>query len=241
LMAGGGAAGLNIVPIAHELGCSQVLVPRMAGALSACGAQYTDVVTEFSTNQVTQSDQFDFNAVNQALAGLEASMEDFKAGLRAKGIEKFRFEYFVEARYQYQVWELEVPLAGPRFQSPADVATVVKAFHTTHQSIFAVSEADRHIEFIQWKARVTGELSRPPMKPLQKTATIAAVPSRTAQAYFTATGKVEIPLFRGETLGPGTQITGPALIVEPITTLVLYPGSRATVTQFNNYMVDVPS
>ncbi|MGC5371892.1 hydantoinase/oxoprolinase family protein, partial [Klebsiella pneumoniae] len=36
LMAGGGAAGLNIVPIAHELGCSRVLVPRMAGALSAC-------------------------------------------------------------------------------------------------------------------------------------------------------------------------------------------------------------
>ena len=162
LMAGGGAAGLNIVPIAHELGCSQVLVPRMAGALSACGAQYTDVVTEFSTNQVTQSAQFDFDAVNAALTGLKASMEEFEASLRARGIEKFRFEYFVEARYQYQVWELEVPLSGPRFQSAADVAAVAEAFHATHESIFAVSEADRHIEFIQWKARVTGELSRPP-------------------------------------------------------------------------------
>ena len=241
LMAGGGAAGLNIVPIAHELGCSQVLVPRMAGALSACGAQYTDVVTEFSTNQVTQSDQFDFDAVNTALAGLEASMKDFESSLRAKGIEKFRFEYFVEARYQYQVWELEVPLSGPRFQSAADVAAVVKAFHATHESIFAVSEADRHIEFIQWKGRVTGALSRPPMTPMKEKATAAPVPSRTAQAYFTATGKVDIPLFRGDTLGPGTRISGPALIVEPITTLVLYPGSRATVTQFNNYMVDVPA
>jgi N-methylhydantoinase A len=240
-MAGGGAAGLNIVPIAHELGCSQVLVPRMAGALSACGAQYTDVVTEFSTNQVTESAQFDFDGVNRALAGLEASMEEFKAGLLAKGIEKFRFEYFVEARYQYQVWELEVPLSGPRFQSAADVAAVVKAFHTTHESIFAVSEADRHIEFIQWKGRVTGELSRPPLTPMAVSAMAAPVPSRKAQAYFTATGKVEIPLYRGESLGPGTQIAGPALIVEPITTLVLYPGSRATVTPFNNYMVDVPA
>jgi N-methylhydantoinase A len=241
LMAGGGAAGLNIVPIAHELGCNQVLVPRMAGALSACGAQYTDVVTEFSTNQVTKSDQFDFAGVNTALAGLEASMEEFKAGLQARGISSFRFQFFVEARYQYQVWELEVPLAGPRFQSAAEVAAVVSSFHAAHESIFAVSEVDRHVEFIQWKGRVTGELSRPPLKPVEKTTAVAPVPSRKAQAYFTATGSIEIPLYRGETLGPGTEIAGPALIVEPITTLVLYPGSRATVTKFNNYMVDVPS
>jgi len=168
-------------------------------------------------------------------------MQEFKAGLQARGIEKFRFEYFVEARYQYQVWELEVPLSGSRFQSIADVETVVRAFHAAHESIFALSEADRHVEFIQWKARVTGELSRPPLTPVAKTAAAEPVPSRRAQAYFTATGTVEIPLYRGETLGPGTQIAGPALIVEPITTLVLYPGSRATVTQFNNYMVDVPS
>jgi N-methylhydantoinase A len=241
LLAGGGAAGLNIVPIAHELGCTQVLVPRMAGALSACGAQYTDVVTEFSTNQVTQSDAFDFAAVNTALAGLEASIEDFKTSLRARGIEKFRSEYFVEAHYQYQVWELEVPLPAPQFRTAPDVAAVVNAFHAAHESIFAVSEANQHIEFIQWKGRVTGELSRPALTPLEQASRPEAVPGRTAQAHFPSTGTIDIPLYRGETLGPGVQIAGPALIVEPITTIVLYPGSRATVTKFNNYMVDVPS
>ena len=37
VVAGGGAAGINIVPIARELGCRRVLVPATAGALSACG------------------------------------------------------------------------------------------------------------------------------------------------------------------------------------------------------------
>jgi N-methylhydantoinase A len=118
---------------------------------------------------------------------------------------------------------------------------VVHAFHAAHESIFAVSEANQHIEFIQWKGRVTGELSRPPLRPLGKASRTEAVAGRTAQAYFPSTGSVEIPLFRGGTLGPGVQIAGPALIVEPITTIVLYPGSRATVTKFNNYMVEVPS
>lgn len=239
LLAGGGAAGLNIVPIAQELGCAQVLIPRMAGALSACGAQYTDVVTEFSSNQPTRSDEFDFAAVNAALAGLESSMEEFKAGLRAKGIERFRSEFFVEARYQYQVWELEVALPGASINGAAAVQGIVQAFHEAHQAIFAVSEADQQIEFIQWKGRVTGELSRPPLRPLAVSTTADPKPVRTAPAYFTAAGHVDMPLYRGEALTPGMQVRGPALIVEPITTIVLYPGSRATVTKLNNYKVDV--
>ena len=241
LLAGGGAAGLNIVPIARELGCTRVLLPRMAGALSACGAQYTDIVTEFGTSQLTQSSGFDYAAVNAALQGLSASIEAFKAGLRSRGIERFRTEYFVEARYLYQVWELEVPLPGPELCGPEDVARVVQAFHIVHESVFAVSEAAQEIEFIHWKGRVTGELERPPLTPVAARKGAAPSPVRTATAYFSTIGTVKIPLYRGETLGRGAQVTGPALIVEPTTTIVLYPGSSATVTPFNNYMVDVPS
>lgn len=241
LLAGGGAAGLNIVPIAHELGCARVLVPRMAGALSACGAQFTDIVTEFGTSLVTQSESFDFAGVNAALAQLQASMEAFQDSLRERGIERFRTEYFVEARYQYQVWELEVRLPGAVMQGAADVARVTKAFHAAHEAVFAVSEAHQQIEFIHWKGRVTGELRRPPLTPLEGASAHTPSSVRRAPAYFPAVGHVQIPVYRGETLGPGARIAGPALIVEPITTLVLYPGSSATVTKFNNYMVDVPA
>ena len=47
-MAGGGASGLNVVPIARELGCRRVLLPSTASALSACGALFADIVSEFS-------------------------------------------------------------------------------------------------------------------------------------------------------------------------------------------------
>ena len=40
LVAGGGAAGLTIMPIAAELGCERIVLPRTAGALSACGMQF---------------------------------------------------------------------------------------------------------------------------------------------------------------------------------------------------------
>ncbi|MBS0397991.1 MAG: hydantoinase/oxoprolinase family protein, partial [Proteobacteria bacterium] len=166
LLAGGGAAGLNIVPIARELGCTRVLLPRMAGALSACGAQFTDIVTEFSHSHLTASGSFAFTEVNRVLAELEASMDGFAEGLRKRGVQRFRSAYFVEARYRYQVWELEVPLPGSRLQGSDQLAAIVLAFHRLHETIFAVSEENQEIEFIQWKGRVTGELDRPPLKPL---------------------------------------------------------------------------
>ncbi len=239
LLAGGGAAGLNIVPIARELGCARVLVPRMAGALSACGAQFTDIVSEFGTSQPTISSAFDHAAVGRAIEGLNQSSDRFIAGLHARGIERFRTEYFVEARYLYQVWELEIPLAGPEFRGPDDVARAVSAFHAAHDSIFAVSEADQAVEFLHWKVRVTGELERPPLPRLALRVGAVPAPSRRARAYFPATGSVEIPVYRGESLMPGDQIAGPALIVEPTTTIVLYPESVSTVTPFNNHMIDL--
>ena len=61
LVAGGGAAGLSIMPIARELGCERVILPRTAGALSACGMQLSDIVAEHSVSRLTISDNFDYD------------------------------------------------------------------------------------------------------------------------------------------------------------------------------------
>ena len=46
IIAGGGAAGMNIMPIARELGCATVILPKTASAMSACGMQFSDIVFE---------------------------------------------------------------------------------------------------------------------------------------------------------------------------------------------------
>ena len=141
-MAGGGAAGLNILPIARELGCRLVLLPRTAGALSACGAHYSDIVAEFSASAVTLSDSFDAAAVNRALDRVRAEAEAFADGLRRRGIDRFRAEYRVEARYLFQVWDLEVTLPVERFTRPDDVAALVEAFHQAHERVHAVRDPE---------------------------------------------------------------------------------------------------
>jgi N-methylhydantoinase A len=60
------------------------------------------------------------------------------------------------------------------------------------------------------------------------------------EAYFRELGGlVEIPVFRGDKLLCGAQINGPAIIQEPTSTLVVFPKSRATVSRWGNYLIDL--
>ena len=47
-----------------------------------------------------------------------------------------------------------------------------------------------------------------------------------------------MPVFRGGDLGYGDAVHGPAIIVEPTTTIVVLPGYEAKVTKYNNYCVE---
>ncbi len=237
IVAGGGAAGLNILPIAEALGCRKVLLPRTAGALSACGGQYSDIVSEFSGSQYAHSDHFDFDGVDRVLSDIKTRMEAFADDLRKRGIDRFRREWFVEARYLNQQWEMEIPMSFDSFSDEEDVRRLVDTFHDVHFRRYAVQEEDGAIECVNWKGRITAVLDRPTLPSLARRDGVPT-PDRTAKAFFGEADRVEAPVFLGKTLWPGAHLVGPAIIEEPTTTIVLYPGTEADVTEGHNYLLD---
>jgi N-methylhydantoinase A len=48
---------------------------------------------------------------------------------------------------------------------------------------------------------------------------------------------VATPVYDGPTLAPGQTILGPAIVEEPFTTIVIYPGQRATIDPWGNYTI----
>ncbi len=237
MLAGGGASGLNIVPIARELGCRRVLVPATAGALSACGALYADAVTEFSRSLYAESRTMDVRAVDEVLAAVEAMADSFLDDLADVGTRGTRKEFLVDARYRAQVWELEVPIPA-RITDAEGVATLEEAFHSVHERVFAVRESGQYLECLLWKVRATAELEKPGVR-ARPLPTGTALPASITPAYFAETGLVDIPRFDGASLPAGTHIEGPAVVREPTTTIVVYPGSSVTVTPLGNYLLEV--
>ena len=139
VVAGGGAGGLTMSKIAEELGCDRVLVPQTAAALSATGGLLGDVVAEFTVSRRADTNAFDCDAVNEGLADLDRQIEEFFTRMDISAEARMQ-DYVVEARYPYQVWELDVALPCRRFEGQADVDALVAAFHETHERVFAVKE-----------------------------------------------------------------------------------------------------
>jgi N-methylhydantoinase A len=236
VVAGGGASGLNIVPIARELGCRRVLLPSTASALSSCGALYADIVSEFTQSRYAETRSLDRGLVNEALAGVETRADAFLAGLAGLPVVGTRTDFLVEARYRAQVWELDVPVP-PRLESDDDVRALEEAFHATHERIFAVREPGQYLECLLWKARATAVLAKPELRARELTG--APLEETAADAYFKEIGFGPVPHHDGPALAAGTRIEGPAIIREPTTTVVVYPGSAAVVTQLGNYLLEV--
>jgi len=237
LVAGGGAAGINILPIARELGCERLVLPKVAAALSASGMQFADIVKEETGSLVTTTSRFNIDGVNRLLARLEDKLRAFMRTLGARAEAAHSIEFLAEARYLAQVWELDTPLPCARFESEADVAALIDAFHHVHERVFAVRDEGSPVECVNWKARLVVKLA-PEVAAATPVDVVAAPPaSVTRLCYFGESTPTATPIYRAAELAPGWHVAGPAIIEEPTTTLVVYPGTSATVSSTGNYIL----
>ncbi|MEM7467985.1 MAG: hydantoinase/oxoprolinase family protein, partial [Pseudomonadota bacterium] len=239
VVAGGGAGGLNIAPIAAELGCKTVLIPRTAGALSASGMQFSDIITEAGASALTHTEAFDFEGVNKALEKIDQELDEFGDRLKARGIENIHKRYFVEARYRFQVWELEIEVKSNRFNNDNDVEELVQEFHRVHDRVFAVTDEGQAVECLNWRGRLIADVNPPSLDPGRGDAATTVDPDRTREAYF-GEGQIQTPIYFGPKLPNGAVVDGPAIIEEPTSTLVVYPGASARVSAGGRYVLTPP-
>jgi len=237
IVAGGGAAGLNIMPIARELGCTTTILPKTASAMSACGMQFSDIVFEQTRSRVTLSGSFDLDGVNAALDEIEAELERFRKELHGAARASVKKEFFAEARYKSQVWELDTPLPVKRFRSQKDVAKLVEAFHAVHDRVYAVRDEASEVECVNWRGAISIRIAAPPQPVSARRRRHEPKQAATRSAYFGNGKPRRTPVYRGLDLKPGAEISGPAIIEEPTTTIVVYPTMSAEVSPSGHYIL----
>ena len=236
IIAGGGAAGLNIVSIARELACRAVIVPRTASVLSACGMQFSDIQGEASAAAPTRSDLFDRALVNHALDDIDTRLDAFAARLAARGFDQVTRHYRVDAHYTAQVWDLAVDLPAARIHTDSEQVALVEAFHAAHRRVFEVDDRASAVEFLSWTGRLAVAL---PAITVSATGALGTERRSQRDVWFDLDGAIESAVARGDALAVGTSVDGPAIIEEATTTLVLPPGTRATLTSADSFVVEL--
>jgi N-methylhydantoinase A len=239
LVAGGGAGGFNAVNVARELGCRVALVPRAAATLSAVGAQFADLVADFSQTAVMSTAAFDSNLAENTLLQLDRKLATFVASLPSIDADGSAVErsFAVEARYPDQVFDLRVPVPfADRRLGAGAVQQIAESFHDLHRRTFAVSDDTSPVECQQWTGAVTIHLPNPGL----------AVHlggedrgfDRVRGVWFDGTW-TETRIVAGSRLAAGDIVLGPAIVEEVTTTVVLPPGTAAEVTTVGSYLITV--
>jgi len=143
----------------------------------------------------------------------------------------------LDMRYRYQVHEINVPLPlGTALLSEKDLQYAFERFDELYEIAYGKGSAYREAgkEIINFRLSATGELEKPRMKSYpvtKKNAEVARKDKR--EVYFEEFRKyVPTEIYDFSRLAPGMEISGPAVIETPVTTVVVNPNDRAMVDEF---------
>ncbi len=239
-VAGGGGAGLNILSIARDLGCSQVIIPPTAGVLSAFGMQVADIKSQFSVSAFSRSVDFDYPGTANAFQLIEEKLRGFANKVSSDLATDAKFRFFAGVRYPMQIVELDVPVEKCP-ENDADVAAIVENYHLAHERIYAHRDAGSPVEIVYWKGEMTmginsDHIARSTSNKAKQSGPVDAI--KTTKAYFGDAGTVDTPIYRSDDLGLGAKINGPAIVIEPTTTIVVSPGMQLNVSGSGNYICE---
>jgi len=237
LVAGGGAAGLNAVAVAQLVGCPDVLVPKVSAALSAAGALLSDVGKDIVITFPTRTSSFDYAGVRSVLDELHRQADAFLDGVSNAGMKR-GIDFFAEAHYVREVWEIDVPIRLP-LQSAEDVERLRRDFHRRHDDLYAVSEPDADLEVITWRSRAWCRSARRDHVVGETPARreVGAPPAR--RIYFRGQGWVDAQVHALGEIVPGEPLSGPAVVTSPVTTTIVNPGAVARATADGSLLISV--
>ena len=224
----GGAGGQHACAIARALGMSTVIVHKYAGILSAFGMALADVVHE---EQVPSAFTFSERAMLEITRTLEQLKDKCRVALKAQGFSdsQIGLEPFLHMRYQGTDCALMCSGAGGR--------DFLDVFLERYRTEFGFVLQDRQVIVDDIRVRGTGS-SGVHLGPHMEAATAEPEVDRETQVYFEG-GYQTTKIFLMEKLRPGHRLTGPAIIMDQLSTILVEPHCVATVTARGDLTINV--
>jgi N-methylhydantoinase A len=222
LVAFGGNGAVHAGRQAEDLGIGTVLVPRMAGALSAYGGLFADAQVDHLMTWVGRCDGADTDALNRILAELRGR------GARVLGGGEALHQSYLACHYEGQTSEIWIRSESSDREVDAEgLSEVAREFHRAHQRERSFAKPDEPVHIIGAKVTSRRRSQKPSGSSSQAPESPAGVadPIATREVYFDAgSGWTPTPVYAGEALELGVRLAGPAIVEEPDTTIVVYPG-----------------
>lgn len=237
IVAFGGAGPLHAARIAKSIGAPRVLAPFGAGVGSAIGLLQAAPKIEASITRVMALDDPEAGSGIEAIyAELRERADADLVRLGASGTPAWsRYGYL---RYRGQGYEIRADLPDGPIDAdfPAEAAA---AFHAAYKKAYGYYDDSAAIEAVDWHLVAT--LPQPAgALDLGWRAPDGAMPAPNIRQTWQpeASGFVDTAIYDRRLLPAGAKLTGPAIIEDPESTLLVPGGMTATVTVRGHILID---
>ncbi|MBO1516940.1 hydantoinase/oxoprolinase family protein [Psychrobacter halodurans] len=236
LVCAGGAGGMHIIALAEEMGIGTILIPKIASCLCAFGQIISDIKYNYlATQMMILAPEANLQGLNATLQGLE---EEGVQKLLEDGFtdEDISIERTMEMRYVGQVHECNVLIPNGKLDAES-VNTILESFHQRHKELYTYDERDSKVELVNIEVAVIGKISKPKLPTLapQQGGISQAQIGHREMLFDQSYDWINTPIYDGEQFGAGAIVTGPALIQEPTTTVVIKDGWQAQLHETGTY------
>lgn len=236
----GGAGGQHACSIARELGINKVLVHKYAGVLSAYGMALADVVQE-----TQEPCGLAFSAENSDFfkARLDALAAQCTSSLQAQGYSKIELEPFLHLRYDGTDCALMcAPASTTRTEDTllASYGDFIATFLKRYRTEFGFVLQNRAIVVDDIRVRGLGKNNTPPELEIEKATVVTPKPTGFTRIFFEQ-GAHESPIYLTSSLLAGSQISGPAILIDQLSTILVEPDCVAEVTKHGDLVINVCS
>jgi N-methylhydantoinase A len=222
LVAFGGAGPLHARAVAERLDMPTVLVPPHPGLCSALGAAISQARVDRVRTHYVHSARVRIDELARAERRLhDDTIAELRRNVDADEVDVRRS---ADLRYAGQNYELEVPLPDGELDDEGWHALLAR-FEAGHERQYGLRLPGEAIELIN--LRVTALRPETPVQ-LSAATGSGAEPTR-RDVWFDANSPVECPIYRRESLAPGTELEGPAIVEEPDSTTLVFEGDRLVV------------
>lgn len=232
LVCSGGAASLQADALMNELGVRQTFIPPSPGVGTARGMLFANMRREFRTSLLRRIEPGVADAVRAALHGLE---EKARAAFPADG-PAVQLSRAAEIRFIGQSYEFLIPFRDAD-SSEQEMAGLGEDFRAEHRRQYGFAP-DEPMEIVELVLTAVVELPAPVLRRLDPSAEGGAQALKGRRDVWFAAGAPErAAIYERSLFGAGDAIAGPAIIEAPDSTILVGPGSRATVDVSANIVI----
>ncbi len=233
MVAYGGAGPMHAADICRELGISKAIIPSNPGVFSAMGLFSCDLTMDF---------------VKTVRGYDKAELVEEINSLKEKGIRWFEKEavkrtrqklcFSVDMRYKGQNYEINIPLVNLNLEKNEIWENILKNFNEKHYKVYGHYKDGMPIEVINIRLKCIGK-SKQRIKKIFKGKNRNEIKGYRKVKFLNSKRIIKTPVIDKNNIGIKEKITGPLIIEQLDSTIVIPLGDEAVLDKYGDLVINI--